>query len=238
MKTLAGQASGGVTVRRTFPALEKQPMRPYRSSILAAALLCGVFTACQTGPSTKLVAAWQLPGYVPMGFKRVLVICVTRDGGRRRTFEDAFSYQLIGRGVTATSSYTLIPQDGQVPNEKLEAAIRASGADGVLVTRFLGQNTQINYSPGYIYGPVGPAYYGGFYGYYGSAWGYDYVPPMQTTTTVVTLETDVFDAAKLEMVWSGTTQTSNPTTIGQEMTGFAKIVIDSMAQRGILAVSN
>ena len=78
----------------------EQPMRLHRSSILAAALLCGVFTACQTGPSTNLVAAWQLPGYVPSGFKRVLVICVTRDGGRRRTFEDAFSYQLIGRGVT------------------------------------------------------------------------------------------------------------------------------------------
>jgi hypothetical protein len=213
-------------------------MRLHRSSILAAALLCGVFTACQTGPSTNLVAAWQLPGYVPAGFKRVLVICVTRDGGRRRTFEDAFSYQLIGRGVTAISSYKLIPQDGQVPNDKLEAAIRTSGADGVLVTRFLGTNTQISYSPGYVYGPVGPSYYGGFYGYYGSAWGYDYVPPMQTSTTVVTLETDVFDAAKLEMVWSGTTQTTNPTTIGQEMTGFAKIVIDSMAQRGILAVSN
>lgn len=211
-------------------------MRLYRSSIIAAALFCGVFSACQTGPSTQLVSAWQLPGYVPMGFKRVLVICVTRDGGRRRTFEDAFSYNLIGRGVTAVSSYTLIPENGQVPNEKLEAAIRASAADGVLVTRFLGTNTNVSYTPGYVYGPVGPAYYGGFYGYYGSAWGYDYVPPMQTTTTVVTLETDVFDAAKLEMVWSGTTQTSNPTTIGQEMTGFAKIVIDSMAQRGILAV--
>ena len=100
-------------------------MRLHRSSIVAAALFCGVFSACQTGPSTKLVSAWQLPGYVPMGFKRVLVICVTRDGGRRRTFEDAFSYNLIGRGVTAVSSYTLIPENGQVPNEKLESAIRA-----------------------------------------------------------------------------------------------------------------
>jgi hypothetical protein len=55
---------------------------------------------------------------------------------------------------------------------------------------------------------------------------------------VVTLETDVFDAAKLEMVWSGTTQTTNPGTILQGMQGFAKTVIDSMAQRGILAVKN
>jgi hypothetical protein len=85
---------------------------------------------------------------------------------------------------------------------------------------------------------VGPAYYGGFYGFYGSAWGYDYVPPMAVATTVITLETDVFDAAKLEMVWSGTTQTTNPTTINQEMRGFARIVIDAMAQRGVLSVKN
>jgi hypothetical protein len=210
-------------------------MRLHRSSVAAAALFCGVLAACQSGPSTQLVSAWQLPGYVPGGFKRVLIICVTRDGGRRRTFEDAFSYQLTGRGITGIASYTLIPENGQVPNEKLEAAIRASGADAVLATRFLGSNTNVSVSPGYVYGPVGPAYYGGFYGYYGSAWGYDYVPPMETTSTVVTLETDVFDAAKLEMVWSGTTQTTNPTSINQEMQGWAKIIIDSMAQRGILA---
>jgi hypothetical protein len=209
-----------------------------RRSVVAATLLCGLLFACQTGPQTQLVSAWQLPGYVPGGFKRVLVICVTRDSGRRRTFEDAFSYQLMGRGVTAISSYTLIAEDGQVPNDKLEAAIRTSGADAVLATRFLGTQTQVNYTPGYIYGPVGPAYYGGFYGFYGSAWSYDYVPPMATTTLVVTLETDVFDAAKLEMVWSGTTQTTNPGTILQGMQGFAKTVIDSMAQRGILAVKN
>ncbi len=211
-------------------------MRLHRSSVTAAALLCGVFAACQTGPQTQLVSAWQLPGYVPGGFKRVLVICVTRDGGRRRQFEDAFAYQLSGRGVTAIPSYTLIPDDGQVPNDKLEVAIHAAKADAVLATRFLGTNTQVNYTPGFIYGPVGPAYYGGFYGFYGSAWGYDYVPPMATTTTVVTLETDVFDAAKLEMVWSGTTQTANPGTINQGMRGFASTVIDAMAQRGILSV--
>ena len=211
-------------------------MRLQRSSVVAAALFCSALTSCATGPSTSLVAAWQLPGYIPTGFHKVLVICVTRDGGRRRTFEDAFSYQLMGRGVTAISSYTLIPEDGQVPNEKLEAAIRASGADAVLATRFLGTNTNVSYTSGYVYASAAPVYYGGFYGYYGSAWSYDYVPPMATTTTVVTLETDVFDAAKLEMVWSGTTQTTNPTTISQEMQGFAKIVINEMAQRGILAV--
>ena len=213
-------------------------MRLHRSAVASAAFLFGLLAACETGPQTQLVSAWQLPGYVPGGFKRVLVICVTREGGRRRQFEDAFSYQLSVRGVTAISSYTLIPVDGQVPNDKLEAAIRTAGADAVLATRFLGTNTQVSYTSGYVYGPVGPAYYGGFYGFYGSAWGYDYVPPMATSTTVVTLETDVFDAAKLEMVWSGTTQTTNPGTIGQAMQGFAKTVIDSMSQRGIVAVTS
>ncbi len=211
-------------------------MRLYRTSLMAAALFCGLFTSCASGPSTKLVSAWQLPGYIPTGFHKVLVIAVTRDGGRRRTFEDAFSYQLFARGVTAISSYTLIPQDGQVPNDKLEAAIRQSGADAVLATRFLGTNTNVSYTQGYVYATAAPVYYGGFYGYYGSAWGYDYVPPMATTTTVVTVETDVFDAAKLEMVWSGTTQTTNPTSLNQEMAGWAKIIIDAMAQRGVVSV--
>ncbi|HMK72825.1 MAG TPA: hypothetical protein VK454_05780 [Myxococcaceae bacterium] len=211
-------------------------MRSHRISLVTAALACVLSTACASGPSTQLVSAWQMPGYVPVGFRKVLVIAVTRDSGRRRTFEDAFSYQLMGRGITAISSYTLIPQDGQVPNDQLEAAIRQSGVDGVLATRFLGMNTQVTYTPGQVYGTAYPVYYGGFYGMYGTAWGYDYVPPTYSTNAVVTLETDVFDAIKLEMVWSGTTQTTNPTTIGQEMAGFTKVVVNAMAERGILAV--
>ena len=234
---MAASALGGATVRRTLRVCpENSFMRLQHSLVVAAALLCGLLTSCATVPSTALVSAWQKPGYIPSGFHKVLVVCVTRDGGRRRTFEDAFSYQLVARGVTAISSYTLIPQDGQVPNDQLEAAIRASGAGAVLATRFLGTNTNVSYTPGYVYASPAPVYYGGFYGYYGSAWGYDYVPPMATSTTVITLETDVFDAKLLEMVWSGTTQTTNPTTINQEMQGFAKIVINEMATRGILAV--
>jgi hypothetical protein len=214
-------------------------MRLHRSSA-AAALLCALLTACSSGPSTQLATAWQLPGYVPTGFKRVLVIGVTKDGGRRRMFEDAFSYQLMGRGITAISSYTLIPQDGQVPNDQLDAAIKKSGADAVLATRYGGTSQQTTVTPGTMYGPVyaGPAYYGGFYGYYGAAYAYDYVPSSVDVSTVVTLQTDVFDAVKLEMVWSGTTRTTNPTSLGQEMAGFAKVIIDSMAQRGLLAASN
>ncbi len=211
-------------------------MRLHRLSVVAAALFCGVLSSCVTGPSTQLVSAWQLPGYIPTGFHKILVIAVTRDGGRRRTFEDAFCFQMMGRGLNCVASYTLIPENGQVPNEKLEAAIRASGADAVLSTRFLGTNTNTSYTQGYVYASAAPVYYGGFYGYYGAAWGYDYVPPMATTTTVVTVETDVFDAAKLEMVWSGTTQTTNPTSLAQEMQGWAKIIINAMAQRGIVAV--
>jgi hypothetical protein len=213
-------------------------MRLPRSSVVVAALACAVFTACASGPSTSLSTAWQLPGYVPTGFKRVLVIAVTQDAGRRRIFEDAFCYQLQGRGITAIASYTLIPENGKVPNDQLEAAIKKSGAEAVLATRFLGNQQQVSYSPGYVYGYPGPTYYGGFYGYYGASWGYDYVPGSYNTTNVVTVETDVFDSAKLEMVWTGITQTTNPTSIGQEMAGFAKVVIDSMAQRGILAASN
>jgi hypothetical protein len=203
-----------------------------RSSVVAAALLCGMLTAC-AGPPTKLVGAWQLSDYTPTGYQKVLVIGLSSEGGRRRIFEDAFCYQLQQRGVTAIASYTLIPEDGKVPNERLEAAIRESGAQGVLTTRLIGTNTNVDYNDTH-YQAI-PVYYDSFYGYYGNAFVYAQVP-MASTTTVVTLESDMFDGTKLKMIWSGTTQTTNPTSLNQEMAGFAKIVIDEMAKRGLLAV--
>ena len=204
-----------------------------RSSVMAAALLGGMLTACAGGPPTKLVGAWQLPDYTPTAYQKVLVIGVTSEGGTRRIFEDAFCYQLKQRGVTAIASYTLIPEDGKVPNERLEAAIRESGAQGVLTTRHIGTNTNVNYNQSYY--RATPVYYDSFYGYYGNAYVFQEVP-MAETATVVTLESDMFDATKLKMIWSGTTQTTNPTSLSQEMAGFAKIVIDEMAKRGLLAV--
>jgi hypothetical protein len=51
---------------------------------------------------------------------------------------------------------------------------------------------------------------------------------------VVTVETNLWDVASNKLVWSGTTQTFAPGSVNQEAPGFAKLIIDALAERKLL----
>ena len=52
---------------------------------------------------------------------------------------------------------------------------------------------------------------------------------------VANVETNLFDVKTKRVVWLGTTQTFNPSSVGQETPGFAKLIIGQLAARGLIA---
>ena len=59
--------------------------------------------------------------------------------------------------------------------------------------------------------------------------------PEVTQYDVANVETSLFDVKTKRVVWAGTTQTFNPTTVAQETPGFAKLIIGQLAARGLIA---
>jgi hypothetical protein len=135
--------------------------------------------------------------------------------------------------VQAVPAYQFIPEDAQVPEPVLEEAVRKSGADGMLMTRLLGVQTQVNAStvmvPGPVMGPgFGPGWGGpGWWGAYNSWW----AVPQVTTTQIATAETTLFDASNRRIVWTATSQTFNPQSVQQEAPGLADQVIAALRSR-------
>lgn len=196
------------------------------AALMAIAML--VLGACA---STSLVNQWKDPAYAARGFKRVMVVGVTKQASTRRTFEDEFVSALKASGVDAVQSYTALAEDGQVEEQKLVKAVETLGADGVITARLVKAEQKTEVTPGY-YRPVPTV---GFYGWYSSAWMGVYDPPMVYQYDVYTSETSLYDKAGGKVVWSGTAQTSAPgSDVRKEIAAYAKIMIKAMKDAKVL----
>ena len=189
-------------------------------------LLGSLFYGCA---STKLINSWRDPRYTGPPLSKVLVIGVTKQSVVRRYFEDAFARKLADQGVAAVPSYTLIPEDGEVPKDRMAQAVQQSGADGALITRLVRVDRRTRIEPGYAAPPVI-----GFYDYYPYAWGGFYEPPMVYTYDVVTWDTSVFDARTNQMMWAGATETVAPKDLAKEAREAAGVVVKALVKNGML----
>jgi hypothetical protein len=195
--------------------------------VLLFALIAFSVGGCAS--STRLVNTWQDPKFAGPALTSIMIIDVTKQASIRRTFEDEVVRQLQARGVQAVQSYTLIPEDGEVPKDRLAQAVAQAGVQGVLITRLVQIRQQTQVYPG-AYTP--PPYM--FYGYYSSSWIGFYDPPQVYTYDVVTAETNLFDAKGEMLIWSGTTETFAPRDIKKDTQEFAAAIIKSLAASGLI----
>jgi len=187
---------------------------------VALALIALFLAACA---STTLTNSWKSPEYKGPELKKLLVVGVSKEATTRRTFEDEFVKQIKAAGVDAVASYTVMPEDGKAEEGRLKQAIKDAGADGALITHLVRVDVATQYSPSFY--PAGGL---GMYGGYSGAWAGYYDAPVVSQTDTVVLETSLYSADDSKLLWSGTTDTFAPTSIKENMPGFAKVIIGAL----------
>ena len=195
------------------------------SLVLVAAL-----SACA---STTLDNSWKDPQYSGGPVGKVLVVGISNQASVRRTFEDTFSQALTQAGVQAVPSHTLIPQDGQIPEDVLKKAVEQAGADGVLITRMVGRQTDVAVTPSAMAPPV----YGmrrHYNGFYTSSWSGYYEPVTVQQFNYVVTETTLFRTDAPEPVWSGTARTLDPTEVRKATEDFSKVMIPALKKERLI----
>jgi hypothetical protein len=195
-------------------------------ALIIAVVLC--VAACAA--STKIVNQWTSPDYISPRFKKIMVIGVSKQASIRRTFEDEFVTKLKAAGVEAAPSYLYIPEDGQVDESRLQAAVKQAGADAVIITRLVRVEKKREVSPGFYQ----PAPFG-FYGGYSAAWLGYYEPPRVYQYDVYISETSLYDMNQL--VWAGTAETTDSGDISKEIQGYVVAVIEALKNRNLLPFS-
>jgi hypothetical protein len=210
-----------------FAATEGNMMnRLFHGAVFAA--VATLLSACA---STTLQSAWFDTSYKGGAFRKILVVGVGANIADRRVFEDIFSQKLTAAGTPAIPGYQFLADDARANEPGWNAGIAQSGADGLLLVRVLGIDTKTRVSTTMVPGPA-------FYGAYGGWWGPSMVAvPEVSQYDLANVETNLFDVKTKRVVWAGTTQTYNPTTVTKETPGFADLIIGQLAARGLIAAA-
>jgi hypothetical protein len=168
-----------------------------------AGLLLITLGSC--APATQLTSSWADPTAGSHKYQKVVVVGASPQAGLRRKYEEAFTEELKARGVDAVASYTF-GGEGQLEKEAAIAKLKEVGADGVIVTRLIDQESvQTYYPPSYS---VPSTYYGGWYGYYSMGYGYMTSPGYMVEDKVFRIETNLYDVGSDKLTWSGLTKTT------------------------------
>lgn len=174
--------------------------------------------------STKVVEHWSDPDF-DAKLKNIMVLSLNQSVKSRRVFEDGFLKALKQRGIQSSGSYKLLPSNEDLNKEKVKAAIAGSDIDGVLVLRPVKITKEESYQR-----PATGSKHTEFYAYvgrYGSS--YD---PVAVEDTVVHLETNLYAVDGEQLVWSGKTESFNPSDVKTLLTEMAEKILNEIGRTG------
>lgn len=184
-----------------------------------------------TAKSSKLVMSWKNPNYVARKFHRVLALGLSDKTGVRANFEDALAEQLAATGMETIpgNSILLRPEGTQFDLNYLKTQVRENQIDAVVVSRLIKVDNTVTYIPGSAYVAPFP-YYNTFYGYYGAVYPVVYSPDYLREEKKVRIETNLYviSSQEGELVWTGVTDTFNPSNIQKAINGLVKLVVKQM----------
>ena len=184
-----------------------------------------------TAKSSKLVMSWKNPNYVARKFHRVLALGLSDKTGVLANFEDALAEQLAATGMETIpgNSILLRPEGTQFDLNYLKTQVRENQIDAVVVSRLIKVDNTVTYIPGSAYVAPFP-YYNTFYGYYGTVYPVVYSPDYLREEKKVRIETNLYviSSQEGELVWTGVTDTFNPSNIQKAINGLVKLVVKQM----------
>jgi hypothetical protein len=196
--------------------------------LVIAASIAALFTSC--GGSTRLVTSWRDPAVTVQegSLNKVLFIALLKDEATRRAAED----QLVGLAKsTGVASYNYFGNNIEAINAPgMNDQMIRDGFDGVVIMRLVDLTKEQTYVPGTTY----PSYYGSPYGYYCYAAPMYYDPGYVRTDVTYTVETNIYSTKLGKLVWTGTTNTVNPSDLGTSVREIVEQIHWKMVKEGFL----
>jgi hypothetical protein len=195
-----------------------------RTLILGAAL--AVLLSCAT---TSIVDSWTAPGIGPadIDFDHVVAIAAVTGDSRQRIAEDALANSITN--VRVTPAYTFVDDSDRRSADRMHDALTKAGIDGAITVRLVAVEDKQTYVPGttHVYG-------GGYRGYYGGVGTVVYEPGYMRTDTYVRVETSLYDVEGSKLLWTGISETMNPSSVDKLIEGIVKAAAKQLAKEGLV----
>lgn len=212
-------------------------MKSFILKVKTFVLILVVFFLTGCG-DTRVTGVWKKSDFVGQPFQSILVVGLAKDESNTNIWEDIMADQLKQNGVNATTSTKCFPRDNDITKGEILNYVKDKGMDAVLVTRLVDTKEEKGYYP-----PTGGSYYGGgyyggprhrYYNNFGTYYDTVYTPGYTTTYTTVILETNLYDAASQELVWSMSSDTFDPASSNKLSQSVSKKVVKALQKDNLI----
>jgi hypothetical protein len=210
-------------------------------TVLSGLLLTLFLMACSS--SQRVTSSWINKEAIPdEPYKTICIIALVPDKTAKLSIEDKMAKLLTDRGVKAVKSTELFPltftDNEEIPREKLVERMKGAGCDGIFTIAELDVKTEERYVPGTQPMPLPPfryRYYNSYYSYYAYRYNQIYEPGYVTTETTYFFETNFYDLATENLLWSVQSEAFEPTGIDSWFQGYSSLLINQLKKEGMLA---
>lgn len=199
-----------------------------RNPFIFSMLIALLVTACA---STHITSAWKDPKYLERPAK-FMIISVDSNTNTRKFFEEEFAEQIRARGSEAIASYTVLPERSQEDPAAITEKMAELGADAVLITRLSSKDIAKNSAPKTIYNPG--IYSPKWQDYYGHDNQSIYPLGIIAEEGVAVLETKMYEAKNIKMVWSASSETAMGGPYQLRIKGYIEAMTKAMVKQGLL----
>jgi len=193
-------------------------------------ILAALLSSCA---NTKLTSVWMDNSAAGKSYKDLLIIGIAKEEHNRRLFEQTFASELGNLGVESAVSYELLPAGTEINKETVSKAIAGKEIDAVIVTHMVGVEEKTIYRQNLDYRPT-YGYYNGLYNYYPHVHTYVNQPGYYTTHEIVTLETNLYDVASENLVWSARSETFAPESADEVVNDLIDLVIKDLSDKKLI----
>jgi hypothetical protein len=213
----------------------RRPRRaPSRNLLHAVAPVALGLAALAAGCGyTTVDNVWRAPLGADPPRQRIAVIGLTKDELLKRNFEDHFVKVLKDRGNQAVAGYTFLTEAVECDSASICNSLGDQGFDGILTARVVSTDKQVDYVPGSTtYVPE--TAYTAYHRYYYTVYREETTPAYEKETEYVRVETNLYDAVDLHLLWAAATTTQRQDNQLAGIKDYSKVIIKDLAKSGFI----
>jgi hypothetical protein len=208
--------------------------------VITAALL---FAAC--APSKDTTGVWLNKEKIVPGktYNKIFIVVASADVSVRTQLENDLAVAITSNGHQAVKSIDLIPHDLNNPKppskDEVISKVKSSGCDAVFVAGLMNKDEEIRYTASKSTYSVMPYYslVGNYYGYYSQVYTTSYQPGYYTNDKEYFVQSNFYDAASEEIMWSVQSKVFDPTSIAKFSKSYMTTLVKQLEQAKLLKKS-
>jgi hypothetical protein len=209
-----------------------------KSKLFVAILFSAILTGC--GAGQKITTTWVNPDAQTKGpYKSIFVMVMAQSQAASFDIEDRMAQTIASRGNKAVRSNDVFPPklslSENFTREQLAEAINKTGCDAVLTIAVLDVLKVETYKPGTAYYPMNYGMYGSYYGYYRYYSPMIYSPGYYSTDKTYYIETNFYDLASDQLLWSIQSEAYNPASLEKWFKEYSYQLLNELKSEKLIA---